>query len=146
MPTLEKRIADLKGVPLSAEEILDLKDSVAHDNGSVDFYCYNRNTVKAGSKIRKKSKIPYNFAFSLYNKVGRTRTPYKSNSKSKTIIYVFDEKGKAVIKKKLKTSKAARGVKGKLTVGTYLVIAWCDLEKDKRVGTCFYMTNADCNQ
>ena len=144
LPSLEKRIPELKGLPISGEEALALKSSLPDGANAINFYCSNRNSVTPGSNVKKTSKIPYYLSFSLYSLAGRKLTPYKPNSKSQTYVYVFDAKGKAVIKKKMKTSKAQKGLKGKLSVGTYLVISWCDIAKDKRVGTCFYMTNAVC--
>jgi hypothetical protein len=141
--SLEKKIADLKGIPMTPEEILNLESTMVEGKSTIYYYCYDSER-SSNSRSKKKSKLPYNFLFSLSRRTGRQSTAYTPDAKSMTFLYVIDEKGKIVIKKKMKTKKCAKkGLRGKLMTGTYLVISWCDLTKDKRLGTCGYLTKGN---
>ena len=97
---MEKIIADLKGFPITQDEILALKDSIPEGKSSINYDIFDRSPASNG-----KSKASYSFTFSISKRTGRQASAFTPGSKSQIYLYIIDGKGKIVVKEKIEDVK-----------------------------------------
>jgi hypothetical protein len=132
---LPDRLKKLKGLPLSAEKLGELKDIVEVDGKKLGLFRDGGNHFPNPEKYKK--KVPYELNFSIREIQDRKYIPI-TNIKPKLNVFIVSSDDKIVTKKKVELGDGSKPMADTLPPGSYLVIAWIDYKKDVKIGEIFY--------